>query len=60
MSESSKNIKSSKLSGIYLKDRRHHLDEGHISEKIHSLENSRRAYAGKITETLINQQNIWT
>ena len=50
MSESSKNTESSKLSGIYLKDRQYHLDEGHISEKIYSLKNSRCAYIGKITE----------
>ena len=52
MSDSSKNIKSFKLSGIYLKDRQRHLDEGHVSEKIYSLENSRRAYIGKITESI--------
>ena len=50
MSESSKKVESSKLSGIYLKDRRRHLDEGHVSEKIYSLKNSIRAYVGKITE----------
>ena len=50
MSKSSKNTESSKLSGIYLKDRQYHLDEGHISEKICSLKNSRCAYIGKITE----------
>ena len=52
MSDSSKNIKSSELSGIYLKDRQCHLDEGHVSEKIYSLENSRRPYIGKITESI--------
>ena len=36
MSESSKDIESSKLSGIYLKDRRCHLEEGHVSEKNYS------------------------
>ena len=36
MNESSKNTESSKLPGIYLKDRQRHLDEGHISEKIYS------------------------
>ena len=44
MSESSKNIESS---GIYLKYRQRHLDEGHVSEKTHCLKNSRRAYIGK-------------
>ena len=52
MSDSSKNIKSSELSGIYLKDRQCHLDDGHVSEKIYSLENSRRPYIGKITESI--------
>ena len=33
MTESSKNIESSKLPGIYLKDRQHHLDQGHVSKK---------------------------
>ena len=47
MSESSKNIESSKLSGIYLKYRQRHLDEGHVSEKTHSLKNSRHAYIEK-------------
>ena len=38
MSESSKNIESSKLSGIYLKYRQRHLDEGHeIKTVLHSL-----------------------
>ena len=46
----SKNIESFKLSDIYLKDRSRHLDEGHVSEKHHSLKNSRCAYVGKITE----------
>ena len=50
MSESSKNIESSKLPGTYLNNRQCHLDEGHVSEKIYSLKNSRRAYIGKITE----------
>ena len=49
MSDSSKNIESSKLSGIYLKDWQRHLDEGNVSEKIHSLENSKHAYVGIIT-----------
>ena len=48
----SKNIESFKLSGIYLKDRPRHLDEGHVSEKHHSLKNSRCAYVGKITENI--------
>ena len=52
MSKSSKNTESSKLSGIYLKDRQRHLDEGHGGEKIYSLKNSRRAYIGKITENI--------
>ena len=52
MSESSKNTESSKLSGMYLKDRRRHLDEGHICEKIYSLKNSRRAHIEKITENI--------
>ena len=47
MSESSKNTEPSKLSGIYSKDRQRHLDEGHVSEKIYSLKNSKRAYIGK-------------
>ena len=46
------NIGSSKLSGIYLKERRRHLDQGRVSEKIYSLKNSRRAYIGKITENI--------
>ena len=46
MSESSKNIESSKLPGTYLNNRQCHLDEGHVSEKIYSLKNSRRAYIG--------------
>ena len=33
MTESSKNIESSKLSAIHLKDRQHHLDEGRVSKK---------------------------
>ena len=52
MSESSKNTESSKLSGMYLKDRRRHLDEGHICEKIYSLKNNRRAHIEKITENI--------
>ena len=40
------------MSGIYLKDRQHDLDEDHISEKIYSLKNSCRAYIGKITENI--------
>ena len=52
MGESSKNIESSKLSGISLKDRQRHLGEGHVSEKIYSLKNSRRAYIWKITENI--------
>ena len=47
-----KTLKSSKLSGIYLKDRQRHLDKGHVSEKIYSLKNSARAYIGKITENI--------
>ena len=43
---------SSKSSGIYLKDRRCHLDEGHVSEKIFSLKNNRRAYVWKIIENI--------
>ena len=42
MSESSKNFESSKLSGIYLKYRQRHLDEGHVNGKNCPLENSRR------------------
>ena len=38
------------MSGIYLKDQQHDLDEDHISEKNYSLKNSRRAYIRKITE----------
>ena len=49
MGVSSKNIESSKFSGINLKDRRCHLDDGHFNEKIYSLKN-RHAYVGKITE----------
>ena len=52
MSESGKNTESSKLSGIYLKDKQGHLDKGHVSEKIYSLKNNRRAYIGKITENI--------
>ena len=52
MSESSKNIESSKLSGICLKDRQHHLEVDHVSEKIYSLKNSRHACVGKITENI--------
>ena len=43
MSESSKNIKSSKLSSIYLKDRQRHFDEGRVSERFYSLKSRRRA-----------------
>ena len=53
MNESSKNFGSFKLSGIYLKNRRHHhLDEGHVSEKSYSLKSSRRACVGKNTENI--------
>ena len=34
MSESSKNIETSKLCDVYLTDRRLHLDQGHVGEKI--------------------------
>ena len=40
------------MSGIYLKDQQHDLDEDHISEKNYSLKNSRRAYIRKITENI--------
>ena len=49
MSESNKNNESSKMPGIYSKDWRCHLDEGHFCEKINSLKKRRRAYGGKIT-----------
>ena len=50
MSVSSKSNESSKLSGIYLRVRRRHLDKGHVNEKTYSLRNSRSVYVGKITE----------
>ena len=50
--------KSSKLSGICLKDRRCHLDEGHVSEKIYSLKSNRRDYVGKITEIINKCMNV--
>ena len=52
MSESGKNIESSKLPGIYLKDRQRHLDQGHVSEKNYTLKNNRRAYIGKTTANI--------
>ena len=52
MSESSKNIESSKLSRIYLKGRRRHLDKVHVKETIHSLRNSRQVHVRKITENI--------
>ena len=57
MSESSKNFKSSKLSGIYLKYRQRHLDEGYINGKNYPFENSRRAYI--LLKTSMNQRNVW-
>ena len=52
MSESSKNIESSKLSRIYLKDWRRHLDKVHVKETIHSLRNNRQVHVRKITENI--------
>ena len=55
MSESSKNFKSSKLSGIYLKYRQRHLDEGYINGKNYPLGNSRLAcMLGRLLKTSMN------